>query len=221
MTNLSFPQQLLMGLLVLCGALSSCQKASYSYSFQQPESVLEKQGVVPSSCFSDSASTPIALPLVEVPNGRQAHLPVVRKPSMRSVVRGRVAAGRPQLQPVRLVAASLRKALPKRPVLTDGPTPAPYPSKAVAVMLAVVFGIFGAHLFYLGYRRKAFGYLAATLLCVLLMVLLLATLPAASLSTGLTALFLASMAAVCIAIVYAYALLDALRILLNGPESIG
>ena len=111
--------------------------------------------------------------------------------------------------------------LPQHLILADNPTPAASPSKAVAVMLAVLLGVFGAHLFYLGYRKRAFKYLVATLICLGLIVLLLATLPAASLGSGLAILFVASMAAVGIAMVYVYALLDALRIIFNGVDTIG
>ena len=218
MTNSYFMQQLLIGLLVLGGALGGCQRASYSF---QPPALAETAAPVALALASTVIPIPPApaAPETEAVRKRQIRRPDVRKPIAGLAKRGTVAAGRQRLQTARQYVPSRRLALPPRQALAPEPTPTT-PNKWLAVALAVLFGVFGAHLFYLGNRRGAIGYLAATLLCVGLIALLLATLPASSMGAGFAILFVVCMAAVGIGLVYVRALVDAVRIIIEGPDAV-
>lgn len=129
------------------------------------------------------------------------------------------ADGQARFQKVRVAAASLRRALPPHQAVAPDPSPAE-PHKGIAIALAVLFGIFGAHLFYLGLRRQAFQYLVVTLLCALLIVVLVSMLPTATLGNGLIILFLACLALIGIGTVYIRALLDAFRVIFGGTDAV-
>lgn len=212
----------LLALLLLGGALGGCQRASYAF---QPAAVPAGEVAAPPlNAPASVLATPVPATAPLKPSPRR--LPAARKPSVRLLERGIVMALASPLRPAaqRVAARPHLPLLPRR-VLAPNPGPDPIPappSKGVAVLLAVLLGYVGAHLFYLGNRKTAFRYLLTTLLCALLLVIVLVTLPvAASSGSGFIALFLALLAVAGIALVYFYALLDAIGILFNIPGLIG
>ena len=214
----------LLALLLLGAASGGCQRASYAF---RPAAAPAGEAAAPAPPPGAPASvlaTPVPITPPLTPRPRRP--PAARKPPVRLLERGLVVALASPLRPAaQRVAARPRRPLLPRRLLAPNPGPDPIsvpPSKGVAVLLAVLLGYVGAHLFYLGNRRAAFRYLLTTLLCALLLGVVLVTLPvAASSGSGFIALFLALMAVAGIALVYFFALLDAIGILLNIPGLVG
>ncbi|MCC3152834.1 NINE protein [Hymenobacter sp. BT770] len=102
------------------------------------------------------------------------------------------------------------------------PEPALHYSKGLAVLLAVLFGYLGAHLFYLGDRKPALAYLLTTLACIGLMLIAVPVANSAALGVGMggavVGIFLLLLGAGGIAYVYLRALFDGVRILAGGLE---
>lgn len=207
-------RSLFMSLAIFCGVISSCQRASYS--FQPPVSVPPKAAVVPRASTLASttiAPVPMAVAWPKKISRHRSPLRAARKPVVRLIEQGRIVAPDWQLRPARLPVTSPTLAKTPRQAPAPDPIAAP-PSKLVAVVLAVLLGYLGAHLFYLGQRRRAFSYLIGTLLCVALIAVLLAMLP--TMGDGFFILFLLVMGVAGIATVYLHALLDAVLIICNS-----
>ncbi|MDQ2795150.1 MAG: TM2 domain-containing protein [Bacteroidota bacterium] len=92
--------------------------------------------------------------------------------------------------------------------------------KGVAVLLAVLLGIFGAHLFYLGYSSRALTYLITTLVCIGLLFVAIPIANSAAVGSGIggafVGLYILGLGAIGIALNYLKALFDAVRILTSS-----
>jgi TM2 domain-containing membrane protein YozV len=142
----------------------------------------------------------------------------MRKPIIRLAEQGKVVARDQQFRPARQVVAGSHLARSARHTGAPDPNPKKPHSKLIAVALALLFGYFGAHLFYLGQRRQALFYLGATLFCLALMAVLFAITPVASISSGFIILALLLLAIGGVFLVYLHALLDAVRIIFSSSE---
>ncbi len=219
MTNIFCIQDRLIGLLFFGLALGSCQRASYSF---QPSESAKMVAVVPAADTSRALISPVPVS-PDAPPRRPASPAPVRRSLPAGPTKRACEMAKQWRRPVRRPAAAAPHLAPpshQTQTLVRDAAPAATPKKGVAVALAVLFGYLGLHLFYLGYRRRAVKYLVATILCAGLTALVLAMLPVASLNAALVVLFLASLGIIGIAVVYAYALLDALIILFSGTDAL-
>ncbi|MET4074845.1 TM2 domain-containing protein [Hymenobacter sp. UYCo722] len=99
-------------------------------------------------------------------------------------------------------------------------TPEQPRSKGVAVLLAGLLGMFGAHLFYLGNARRASTYLITTLVCIGLVLIAIPVANSAAFGSGIggafVGIFLLLLGFGGIAFTYLKALVDGVRILTDS-----
>lgn len=210
--------------LMLLVGLNSCQRASYSF---QPVtgtiSVLTEAVVSVSTLASvaDAAPRRASVGTAKPAAGMSACPKNHRKPATRAA--NRTITFRPA-QTCGLNSANyLRQAYSHCRVsqkkMTQ-PTPEQPRSKGVAVLLAVLLGMFGAHLFYLGNSRRALTYLITTLICIGLILIAIPVANSAVFGSGIGGVFVG----ICllllglggIAFTYLKALFDGVRILTNS-----
>lgn len=209
-----------LGACLLCLVLSSCQRASYV--FQPPQRIQVPQAEEsPPVAFSRERFPKVRPPAASIARFRRPasnarpHRPP-RRPTSCQRVAIRLVPGA-KLQPL-----SLRWVRPEVAAQRlEVPAPGRHFSKGLAVALAILLGIFGAHLFYLGDRYRARRCLFITLAC-LAVAALGASVVALSVSWAGLSLGLALLigGAAGLVMVYLWALLDAARILGGGLEPV-
>ena len=146
--------------LALSGLLCSCHRASYQ--FQVGGSLEQSEAVSPVIPAGKGAVLGVA---GVAPQSRQNVRPTsFQKRPPHRLKSATAAAQAPVL--TLLLKQDSRRAIKRLLQAISPPDPTPpagQRSKAVAIVLAVLLGSLGAHLFYLGHRRRAIVYLLVTL----------------------------------------------------------
>jgi TM2 domain-containing membrane protein YozV len=205
-------------LLVTVGALSlgSCQRVAYQFQsspvpYQVPPTFSETSALVRVLNRHSTAEPLPVLPKQELCVGQKQHALPLRLP--RASTHSQLPAVRRHLRRAdkapRYLSAS--KQLQQEPLPS---APVRWRSRGIALVLALLLGGFGAHLFYLGYHRRAILYLLLSVASIVLLgiaaVLFIATL----FSSGTAGLLVASLIALALAsVVGVLALIDTIFIL--------
>ena len=216
-----FLRRIVWGAAVLLNlGLNSCQRADYSFQATPHATVAQAASVTivaVSEVVTDAPGAGVTMTSAKRPTRLGSRPKNSQNYSVRSVVQATIARPaqflnlrvRKSFAPQRAVAALVRKA--------SEPTPKHVSSKGIAVLLALLLGMFGAHLFYLRYSRRALNYLIPTLLCIGLMLIAISIANSAVFGSGIggafVGVFLLAMGAGGIALTYLKALLDGVRIL--------
>lgn len=209
-----FAAVLLLG-FVACG----CNRASYVFRADNngwrgvPAAVFGPPPAAQAETARRAARTPSP-----AWSKHRARLPAWRRTPQSIARRTRAVEAGPAAQPVvgrPLLPARVRA---QRLPTPEVPEPVRLRSRGVAVLLAVLLGMFGAHWFYLGYRDRALAYLLATLVGVGVG---FAAIPVAQTVGGnpfggvLVGLTLLLLGATLVLGVYLCSLVDAVRIITN------
>jgi TM2 domain len=211
-----FARYFCFSLLLLVSSLSGCQRATYSFQ------------TVPTGPLADAVVPQhgtAGMVMAALPAPAKTIVPAPRRPLR--ALRRRLTNSVPTAQPEAVVA--VRRAATNRvqrqritplaryQINRNGRLPDPEPgtglhrSKAVAIILAVLFGAFGAHRFYLGYYGQGALYLGLTALATFFVLLsFLSLLTAAASFSGLLAVaFVLSLA------INGWVISDIVRIITN------
>lgn len=224
MNNRYFFRHLVLAVVALpIAGLGSCQRIGYSFrsaAAARVQSEAVATAAVRVAAVADASVTAASADPVRPnagPTGRRNASP---KLPGRSIIKSAAA------RPVQVLGLPIQKALAQGRSVTASarsvlkPSPEQHESKGIAVLLAVLLGMFGAHLFYLGYSRRALTYLITTLVCIELILIAIPVANSAAFGSGLGGAFVGIFILVVgvggIALTYLKALFDAIRILTSS-----
>lgn len=197
--------------LAAVSLLSSCQRSSYQFQ-DVVSSSPHTARIFPAATMTAPAASHAIYPAVRT---LRPHLRAGRSAVIHRKTKGRVqitTAKRAFIGALPLLrrnhTATARAANRQEPVL-----PGPYRSKALAILLAVLLGVFGAHLFYLREPGSAVGLLLITLAGVALLVVGAAMTSGALVGGFLLAILVNLLGASAILTTFFIALFDVIRIL--------
>lgn len=208
------------GALLLIVGLDSCQRASYSFQSVPGVCAVPAEAVAPVGILAPVTNSPLPKAPAGVAKqiaGWKTYINIRQKPAVCSANKAAITrlaqrAGLMMRNPlvrhnsIARPAKQIPDSIPEQPHL-----------KGIAVLLGVLLGMFGAHLFYLGYPRRALGYLIPTLVCIGLLFIAIPVANSAAFGSGiggaLVGIFILVMAAGGIALTYLKALFDVVRIL--------
>jgi TM2 domain-containing membrane protein YozV len=208
-------QRLVIGLVLACMLLAGCQRASYSFQLP-PATPVRASAAVSANTVAVLAEDfrVVSATAVRMPSGlvakrrhisRHKRLVMPRPAGVESVSKKQYRPAITQRQPKKTKA-----------FLFPTDDPKPY-SKSVAFVLAVVLGLFGAHMFYLGRNGDGFRYLLFALFCATLCLIAMPVAMSVGLGSSVGGFFVLLFLLVAgyggLALTYLHALDDAVRIL--------
>ncbi len=213
----SFTTPLLWLLLVAVGGLGSCQRAAYQFQsaialYQGPPTSSETSALVHLPTRHHTADPLPVLPRQEPSAGSSENVLPFRLP--RASTHSRLPAAK--LHPRKTERAPRYLLNRKQPQQEPLPTTPRWRSRGVAFLLAFFLGGFGAHLFYLGYHRRALVYLLLSIASIVLLGIAAALFIVTLFSSGTAGVFVAGLIALVLAsVVGVLALVDTILILTN------